>query len=53
MDAHKLELADASADVILIAFTLQFFADPSQVLRECRRVLKHVRAIELFLFPLS
>lgn len=39
-DATALDLADASADVVSIAFGLRNVGDPSKALREFRRVLR-------------
>lgn len=40
MPAEALDLPDASVDVVLCQFGLMFVADPVQVLRELRRVLR-------------
>lgn len=40
MDAEKLELPDASFDVVLCALGLMYMPDPVQALREMRRVLR-------------
>jgi len=40
MDAEKLELPDASFDVVLCALGLMYVPDPERALREMRRVLR-------------
>jgi ubiquinone/menaquinone biosynthesis C-methylase UbiE len=40
MDAEKLQLADASFDVVLCALGLMFVPEPAQAVREMRRVLR-------------
>jgi len=40
MDAERLELEDASCDVVLSLFALLHFPDPARALGEMRRVLK-------------
>jgi ubiquinone/menaquinone biosynthesis C-methylase UbiE len=40
MDAERLELPDASFDVVLCALGLMYLPDPAQALREMRRVLR-------------
>lgn len=40
MDAERLELEDATCDVVLSLFALLHFPDPGRALREMKRVLK-------------
>ena len=40
MDAERLELPDASFDVVLCALGLMYMPDPARALREMRRVLR-------------
>lgn len=40
MDAEKLDLPDASFDVVLCALGLMYMPDPEQAIREMRRVLR-------------
>ena len=40
MDAHRLELPDASFDVVTCGFTLHFLDDPARAIAEAHRVLR-------------
>lgn len=40
MDAHALDIPDASVDVVLYPWVLQMVSDPAQAVREAHRVLK-------------
>jgi SAM-dependent methyltransferase len=40
MDAHRLDLPDASFDVVTCGFTLHFLDDPERAISEAHRVLK-------------